>query len=82
MKTITPAERQRLINVLKEISASMTRQEAERDLVKSSKKELRAEFDLNVKVLNRLTKTFHKNNFGEECEIHEEFQTLYESVAK
>ena len=82
MKTITPAERQRLINVLKEISASMTRQEAERDLIKTIKKDLRAEFDLKVKVLNRLAKTFHKQNFGEEVEIHEEFQTLYESVTK
>jgi hypothetical protein len=75
---MTPAEKQKLLTALKEISASMTRQEAERDLIKSMKKELREEFEFKTKVLNRLAKTFHKQNFGEEKEIHKEFEELYE----
>lgn len=78
---LTPAETQRLFNALKQISDAMTRQEAERDLIKNIKKDLREEFDFKVKVLNRLAKTFHKQNFDEEEEIHKEFEALYESVS-
>jgi hypothetical protein len=77
---LTPAEKQKLISALKEISAAMTRQEAERDLIKAAKKELREEFEFKTKVLNRLAKTFHKQNFDEESEIHKEFEELYETV--
>lgn len=81
MKTLTPADKQRLINALKEVSGSMTRMEAERDLVKQLKKDLRTEFEFRTKVLNRLAKTFHKQNYGEEQEIHAEFETIYEAVS-
>jgi len=77
---MTPAEKQKLINALKEISGAMTRKEAEQDLIKSLKKELREEMEFKVKVLNRLVKTFHKQNFEEESEIHEEFEELYKTV--
>jgi len=82
MKTLTPTEKQKLLSALKEISAAMTRQEGERDFIKSTKKELREEFDYKVKTLNRLAKTFHKQNLQEEVEDFEEFQQLYEVVTK
>lgn len=80
--SFSPAEAKKLINALKDMSASMTRVEAERDLQKNIRKDICDELDLNKKVFGKLAKTYHKNNFPEEQQVHEEFETLYESVTK
>lgn len=79
---LTPADAKKLIDALKEMSASMTRVDAERDLQKNVRKDICEELDLNKKVFSKLAKTYHKNNFPEEQEVHEEFETLYTSVTK
>lgn len=58
----------------------MSRTEAERDLVKQTKDDICDELQLNRKVLNKLARTYHKGNFSEENELHEDFAQLYDSV--
>lgn len=82
MSTLSPEDKKKLVNALKEMSASMTRVEAERDLQKNLKKDICSELDLSKKVFSKLAKTYHKGNFPEEREVHTEFETLYETVTK
>jgi hypothetical protein len=78
----TPEDKLKLLGALKDISTSMTRMEAERDLLKGIKKEICDDLQLNRKVLNKLARTYHKGNFSEEQELHKDFESLYETVTK
>ena len=78
----TPVDKLKLLDALKDISTSMTRTDAERDLLKNIKKDICDELQLNRKVLNKLARTYHKGNFSEEVEMHKDFETLYETVTK
>lgn len=78
----SPEDKLKLLGALKDISASMTRMEAERDLLKEIKKDICDDLQLNRKVLNKLARTYHKGNFSEEQELHKNFEDLYETVTK
>jgi hypothetical protein len=79
---VTTEDKLKLIDALKEISACMTRVEAERDLMKTLKNDICDDLELNRKVLNKLARTYHKGNFNEEVEMHKDFEELYETVTK
>lgn len=72
----------RLVEALRDISASMARQEAERDVLKQLKDDVCDELQLNRKVLNKLARTYHKGNFNEEVELHKHFEELYETATQ
>ena len=77
-----PADRKKIKDALNEISNSMTRISAERDLIKDIKASLFEEFKdkLTKKQIGKMARVYHKQNFKEECEESTEFETLYESV--
>lgn len=75
-------DKMKLLDALKDISASMTRMDAERDLLKTVKKDICDELQLNRKILNKLARTFHKGTFTEEVEMHKNFEALYENLTK
>ena len=70
----------KLLEGLKEISASMTRMSAERDLINTTKKTLCDELQLPAKVLTKLAKIYHSGTFTEEVEQHKHFEELYEAL--
>ena len=76
----SPADRQAIKRALDEISGSLTRIEAERDLIKEAIANTCDNFDLNKKTFRRMAKVYHKQNFTQEREEHEEFETLYETI--
>ena len=67
-----PAERKKVMDALMEISASMTRMEAERDLIKSILERMEDEFEIPKKPGRKLAKIYHKQNFSEVKEEQEE----------
>lgn len=75
-----PEVRRKVRNAMGEISASMTRIEAERDLIKETVKRLNDEHQLSKKALNKMAKAYHKQSYTKEVEEQDEFQTLYETV--
>ncbi len=77
---LTPADRLKLEGALKDMSASMARQDAERDLQKNVIGDICEELDLNKKVFRKLAKVYHKQNFDQEVTTHQEFEQLYEAV--
>ena len=80
LANMNPNDKVKLIGALKDMSVSMARMDAERDLQKNIKNDICKELDLNKKVFSKLAKTYHKQNFSEEVQLHQEFETLYESV--
>jgi len=77
---ITPEQKQDLQKAVQEISNSMTRTEAERDLIKEIVKEQSDQLQIPKKVISKIAKTFHKQNLAQEVADHEEFVELYEKV--
>lgn len=78
----SPADRAKIKKMLGEVSNSMTRIEAERDLIKETIKEMSQEFNLSKRQLNRMAKVYHKQNFTREQEEHSEFEDLYTSIVE
>jgi hypothetical protein len=76
------ADRQKLLKVLKDCSDSMTRMEGEKDLIKEAVKDICEELQLPKRLVNRMVKVYHKQNYDEEVTVHEQFETLYETVVK
>jgi hypothetical protein len=79
---LTPQDKKKLENALKDMSASMMRQSAERDLQKNIIGDICEELDLNKKVFRKLAKVYHKQNFADEVATHQEFESLYETVTQ
>lgn len=75
-----PEDKKKFLNAIVEISNSMTRTEAERDLINEIIKDLSEEFDINKKIIRKIAKAYHKQNLNEEQQDHEEFVELYEEV--
>jgi len=80
LANMNPNDKVKLIGALKDMSVSRARMDAERDLQKNIKNDVCKDLDLNKKVFSKLAKTYHKQNFSEEVQLHQEFETLYESV--
>lgn len=77
MAELDKVDRAELLKTIKEISAAMTRSEAERDLIRTLKKAAKEEHELAPKVLNRLVRAYHKGTFQEEKATNQEFEDLY-----
>jgi tRNA(Ser,Leu) C12 N-acetylase TAN1 len=76
----SPADRKAIKSALDEISGSMTRIEAERDLIKEAIAETCDKFQLNKKTFRKMAKVYHKQNFTQEREEHEHFEEMYETI--
>jgi hypothetical protein len=77
-----PEDRTKIKKMLAEISGSMTRMGAERDLIRETIKEMSDQFQLPKRTLSRMAKVYHKQNFTQEVADHEEFETLYENIVQ
>ena len=60
-----------------EISNSMTREGAEKDLINEIATNICKEHNLNRKAFKRAAKAYHKQNFKEERQLNDLFETLY-----
>jgi hypothetical protein len=75
-------DREKILGCLQEISNSLTRVEAERDLVKEILQRMQDEFEMPKKLSRKLARVYHKRNFEEEVASQNDFQEVYETVAK
>ena len=76
----TPTQLKEIKNRFDEISNSMTRVSAEKDLVKEIYADLKDEFELPPKVARRLAKAYHKRNLQEVIAENNDFVETYETV--
>ena len=76
----SPTDRKAILDCMKELSASMTRTEGEREFQREAIKKLCDNLELSKKTFRRMAKVYHKQNFTKEIEEHEEFETMYETI--
>jgi len=77
-----PKDREDLLKVVKECSDSLTRIKAEKDFMKEAIKDVCEKLELPKRLVNRLVKVYHKQNYDDEVATQDEFETLYETVVK
>lgn len=75
-------DKKKIKGVLQEASNSLTRIDAERDLIKNIINDTNKNFQIPKKTIKKLICVYHKQNFSEEVATHEEFENLYETVTK
>ena len=75
-------DKAKVLGCLQEISNSLIRIEAERDLIKEVLQRMQDECELPKKLSRKLAKVYHKRNYEEEVAEQSDFQTVYESVVK
>lgn len=77
-----PVDRENLFKVIKECSGSLARIDGEKSYIKESIGDICKKLDLPKRLVNRMLKVYHKQNFDEEIAVQDQFQSLYESVVK
>jgi hypothetical protein len=76
------ADRKKLFDAIVECSNSMVRIEGEKDFIKEATKKVCEDLKLPKRLVNRLVKVYHKQNYDEEVATHEQFEQLYETIVK
>lgn len=84
MSISNPADRKIIRDALQEISNSMTRMDAERDLIKDIKADLHEQFKevLSKKQIGKMARIYHKQNFNQEQEEFAQLENLYSEVVE
>jgi hypothetical protein len=79
---LSEPDKQKLLKVLRDCSDSLTRMDAEKDLIREAVAETAKNMQLPKRLVSKLVKVYHKQNYDEEVAVHEQFETLYETVVK
>jgi hypothetical protein len=66
--------------VLKEVSDSMTRIDGEKDFIKDAVDDLSKQYGIPKATLNKVAKTYHKQNVAEERAKNEDTFYVYDSI--
>lgn len=77
-----PEDRKRIASAIKELSDSMTRIDAEKDLMKDIIQVTYENHGIDKKHLRKIANVYHKQNLSEVKNEQEEFETLYEQLFK
>lgn len=72
--------KKRIRGALEEISNSMTRMGAERDLIKNILQDVEDDTQVPKKYLRKMANIFHKQNLNEVKAENDDVETLYETV--
>jgi len=76
----SPEDRSKIQSALKEISASMTRMEAERDYINESLAVLQDQFELPKKYMRKVARIYHKQNINEVKSEVSDIEDIYTAV--
>ena len=71
---------QKVRNAIVEMSNSMTRMDAERDLIKEIVNKVHEEELLDKRVFRKMARDFHQQICAEETTINEEFETTFKNI--
>lgn len=78
--TMNPNDTTKIRNAIKEISNSLTRTEAEHDLIKDILARVEEETGLPKKTLRKVARIWHKQNLIEQEEEFSEVRDLYQVI--
>lgn len=77
-----PADRDKLLKVIRECSDAMLRAQAEKDYIREATTDISKQLQLPKKLVAKMVKVYFKQNYDEEVAVHEQFEQLYETVVK
>ena len=80
--SLSQEQKDRLLKAIKEMSNSLARAEGEAEYVREATKKIADDVKLSKKLVNKLVKVYHKQNFDEEVAIHDQFEDLYKALVK
>lgn len=78
----SPTDRKKIKDALQEMSNSMARVEGEKDLQKNIVNDIHDQYKLPKGMFKRMSRTYHRQNFQNEQQEHEEFENLYIEVVE
>ena len=67
-------------NAIEEISNSMVRTDAERDLVKEIINKINDEEGMDKRVLRKMARAYHKQNLHDETALNDEFEVAFTNI--
>ena len=76
----SPKDLARIKGAMQEVSNSFSRMEAERSFIREAINELSDEVDIPKKILNKMSRVFHKQNMAEVLGEIEDVEALLESI--
>jgi len=76
----SPKDLARIKGAMQEVSNSFTRMEGERSFIKEAINDLSDEVDIPKKILNKMSRVFHKQNMAEVLGEIEDVEALLESI--
>lgn len=76
----SPADREAIFAVIKEMSNSLTRQESEVDYRKDAIADLSEKYEIDKKYIRQLLVDFHKDRFEEKSDERVQYESLYEAI--
>jgi len=74
------AAKKQVNEALNNASDSLARIEGERELIKEIINKLNEDFSIEKKNIRKMIRTFHKQNFEQEVEEHNDFQSIYKTI--
>lgn len=80
--TLSPEDKKRVASAIKELSDSMTRVDAEKDLQKDIIQVTFENHGIDKKYIRKLATIYHKANLDEVRGEYENVETLYEELFK
>ena len=75
-----PTTKKQIRDALVEISAALTRAEAERDLITNIVNDICDQHQIEPKVFRKTARAYHKQNFAEEVAENRDFEAFYENL--
>jgi hypothetical protein len=76
----SPSDRQKLKQILRDMTDCMTRMDAERETIKELAEAAEESFEIPKKLINKLARTMHKSNLTEILSDTENLEFLYETL--
>jgi hypothetical protein len=77
-----PADREKLLKVIREVSDSMARAQGEKEYIREAIADISKQLQLPKKIVSKMAKVYFKQNYDEEVAVQDQFETLYETIVK
>lgn len=78
----SPADREAIEKVMKELSNSLTRSDAEKEYRRDALKDLQEKYGVKAKYFRRMMNDFHRDTFEVKSEEQENYGALFETIFK
>ncbi len=77
-----PADREKLLKVIREVSYSIALAQCEQEYIREAIADISKQLQLPKKIVAKMAKVYFKQNYDEEVAVHDQFETLYETIVK